>query len=104
MVVDAVVIHFKRTIHSQKHKSGYIAIAAGGSRKSHNDDLSVSVLGIFISFIVFMYADLSILCQVLDCSIGLPCVAWSSAANTPKARTEEESRAVWRWAAYSTPN
>ena len=57
-----------------------------------------------ISFIVFLYADLSVLWQVLDCSIGLTCVAWSSAANAPNARTEKQSRAVWRWAAYWTPN
>ena len=51
-----------------------------------------------------MYADLSVLWQVLDCSIGLTCMAWWCAANAPKARTEEQSRAVWRWAAYSAPN
>ena len=33
MLVDVVVIHFKRTRHSQKHKGGYIAIGAGGSGK-----------------------------------------------------------------------
>ena len=51
-----------------------------------------------------MYADLGVLWQVLDNSIGLTYAAWSSAANAPKARTEEQSRVVWRWAAYSTPN
>ena len=33
MVVDGVVILFKCTRHSQKHKGGYIAIGAGGSGK-----------------------------------------------------------------------
>ena len=72
--------------------------------KRHIDDLSVSVLRILYLIIVFMYADLSVLWQVLDCSIGLTCAACSSAANAPKARTEDQSRAVWRWAAYSTPS
>ena len=50
-----------------------------------------------ISFIVSVYADLSALWQVLNCPIGLTCAAWSSAANAPKPRTEEQSRAMWRW-------
>ena len=63
MVVVFVVIHFKRTRHSQKHKGGYIAMAVVqvAVEKRHNDDLSISVLRICISFIVFMYADLSVL-------------------------------------------
>ena len=55
-----------------------------------------------ISFIVD--ADLSVLWQVLDCSIGLICAVWSSAAKARKTITEEQFVAVWRWAAYSTPN
>ena len=51
-----------------------------------------------------MYADLSVLWLVLDSSIGLISTAWSSAVNAPKARTKEQSRVVWRWAANSTPN
>ena len=44
-----------------------------------------------ISFIVFMHVDLSVLWQVLDCSMGLTCVALSSAANAQNARTEERT-------------
>ena len=105
MVVDVVVIHFKRTRYSQKHIGVHIAIGAGGSGNKVTLTTFLFQCYIFyISFVVFMHADLSILWQVLDWSIGLTCTAWSSAANAPKAGTEEQSRAVWRWAAYSTPN
>ena len=71
--------------------------------KSHYDDLSVSVLRIlYLIYCIYV-------CRSQRPMAGVRLFhrpnlrGLNSAANAPKARTGEQSRAVWRWAAYSTP-
>ena len=97
MVADVVVIHFKRNRHSQNTEVGTLRSVQVVVEKNHND-LFVSVLRI-LYLIYCINADLSVLWHVLDCSIGLTCVAWSSDANAPKARTRPRtrtSRTAWQ--------
>ena len=66
----------------------------------HHDDLSLSALCLlwFIHICTRIY-----FINAIDVAWENHC-AWGFAMNVPKARTKEQSRPVWRWAASSTPN
>ena len=61
MVVDVVVLYFKRTRHSQKQKGGYIAIGAGagGSEKKSQWRPFCFSVAYFVSHLLYVCMHIS---------------------------------------------